>query len=117
MQSLRIIEPRDLPWTYSSLPTEKRHCFARTYDRRYSSSEVFCKILSHNGRPIPRARCFAVILLPVHADPPLGDTVRLHTGVSLGSKVAKCDNLKCRTVPNQSNLSMASVPIYRTIVR
>ena len=36
VQSPRIIEPRDLPWTYSSLPTEKRHCFARTYDRRYS---------------------------------------------------------------------------------
>ena len=52
-----------------------------------------------------------------HADPPLRDTVRLHTGVPLGSKVAKCDSLECGTVPNRSSLSMAPVPIYRTIVR
>ena len=49
MQSLRIIEPQDLPWTYSSLPTEKRHCFARTYDRRYRlpvESVVAARMLS-----------------------------------------------------------------------
>ena len=53
----------------------------------------------------------------VHADPPLGSIVRLHTGVPLGNKVAKCDSLECGTMPNRSGLSMASVPIYRTIAR
>ena len=36
----------------------------------------------------------------VHADPPLRDIIRLHTDVSLGSKVAKYDSLECRTMPN-----------------
>ena len=53
----------------------------------------------------------------VHADPPLRDIVRLHTGVPLGGKVAKYGSLECRTMPNRNGLSMASVPIYRTIVR
>ena len=52
----------------------------------------------------------------VHADPPLRGIIRLHAGVLLG-KVAKYDSLECGTVPNRGSLSMASVPIYRTIVR
>ena len=52
----------------------------------------------------------------VHADPPLRGIIRLHTGVPLG-KVAKCGSLECETMPNRNGLSMASVPIYRTIVR
>ena len=43
--------------------------------------------------------------------------IRLHTSVPPGSKVVKCGSLECGTIPNRSGLSMASVPIYRTIAR
>ena len=53
----------------------------------------------------------------VHADPPLRGIIRLHAGVPLGGKVVKYDSLECRTMPNRSSLSIASVPIHRAIVR
>ena len=51
------------------------------------------------------------------ADPLLRGIIRLHTGVPLGSKVAKYGGLECGTMPNRSSLNHVSVPIYRTIVR
>ena len=41
----------------------------------------------------------------VHADPPLRGIIRLHTGVPLGSKVAKYDSLEYGAMPNRSSLS------------
>ena len=41
VQSPRIIEPQDLSWAYSSLPTEKRHCSARTYDRCHTTPSQY----------------------------------------------------------------------------
>ena len=40
-----------------------------------------------------------------------------HTDVPPGNKVAKYDSLECGAMPNRSSLNIASVPIYRTIVR
>ena len=40
VQSPRIIGLQDSSWTYSSLPTEKRHCFARIYDRHYRNNKL-----------------------------------------------------------------------------
>ena len=69
------------------------------------------------GWQVPSACRLMDLSLRFHADPPLRGIIRLHTGVPPGSKVVKCDSLECGTMPNRSGLSMASVPIYRTVAR